>query len=192
MPAEIPQATYRLQLNASFGFEDAAKLVPYLKSLGITHLYASPFLRARKGSTHGYDIGDHTQLNPEFGGKAGFETLSDALAGADMGLILDFVPNHMGVGYSDNAWWLDILEWGPKSPYAKSFDIDWDMLPHRRKPGLLLPLLGMSYGEALNRGQIELRYEAETGEFSAWYFEHRLPVAPPRYSELLRAIVTAA
>ena len=97
----------------------------------------------------------------------------------------------MGVHYSDNAWWLDVLEWGPKSRYAKSFDIDWDMLPHRRKPGLLLPILGASYGEALNNGEIELRYDAQAGEFSAWYYEHRLPIAPARYSELLRTIVTA-
>ena len=104
MPTEIPLATYRLQLSASFDFNRAADLVPYLKSLGISHLYASPFLKARKGSTHGYDIVDHGRLNPEFGGQKGFDNLSAALAAADMGLILDFVPNHMGVGYSDNAW----------------------------------------------------------------------------------------
>ena len=98
----------------------------------------------------------------------------------------------MGVHYSDNAWWLDVLEWGPKSRYAKAFDIDWDMLPHRRKPGILVPILGASYGEALNKGEIELRYDADAGEFSAHYYEHRLPITPTRYSELLRTIVTAA
>src|SRR5881398_3932502 len=103
MAPAIPIATYRVQLTPNFDFDAATVIVPYLKALGISHLYASPFLKARKGSTHGYDIVDHGQLNPEFGGDAGFERLSDALAAADMGLILDFVPNHMGVGYSDNA-----------------------------------------------------------------------------------------
>src|SRR5215217_1166883 len=191
MPTEIPQATYRLQLTASFCFNDAAKLVPYLKSLGITHLYASPFLKARKGSTHGYDIVDHGQLNPEFGGDAGFERLSDALAASDMGLILDFVPNHMGVGYSDNEWWLDVLEWGPKSPHAASFDIDWQTLPYRPGGGLLIPILGRPYGEALEQGEIQLRYDAEEGSFSAWYFEHRLPIRPHRYDDIVRTAVAA-
>jgi (1->4)-alpha-D-glucan 1-alpha-D-glucosylmutase len=185
-------ATYRLQLTRDFDFAQAATVAPYLKALGITHVYASPFMRARSGSTHGYDVVDHTVFNPELGGEAGFETLSAALKRNDLGLILDFVPNHMGVHYSDNAWWLDVLEWGQKSRFAKAFDIDWDLLPHRRKPGLLLPILGTSYGEALNKGEIELRYDAGEGSFSAWYYEHRLPITPVRYSELLRAIVTAA
>ena len=105
-------STYRLQLSNEFGFDDAARLVPYLKTLGITHIYSSPFLKARKGSKHGYDIVDHTALNPEFGGEDSFLRLSEALCQADLGLILDFVPNHMGIGHADNAWWLDVLEWG--------------------------------------------------------------------------------
>lgn len=185
-------ATYRLQLTKDFGFEQAAAVVPYLKSLGITHVYTSPFTRARGGSTHGYDVVDHTAFNPELGGEAGFERLSAALKANGLGLILDFVPNHMGVHYSDNAWWRDVLEWGPKSAYAKSFDIDWDMLPFRRKPGVLLPILGASYGEVLNKGEIELRHDARAGTFSAHYYEHHLPIAPQRYSELLRVIVTTA
>lgn len=186
------RATYRLQLTKDFGFEQAAATAPYLKALGITHVYASPFMRARSGSTHGYDVVDHTAFNPELGGEQGFEKFSAALKANDLGLILDFVPNHMGVHYSDNAWWQDVLEWGPRSRYAKAFDIDWDMLPHRRKPGLLLPILGTSYGEALNQGEIELRYDAAAGSFAAYYYEHRLPITPTRYSELLRAIVNAA
>ena len=185
----VPIATYRLQLSSAFGFDDAAKLVPYLKSLGISHLYASPFLKARAGSTHGYDIIDHGQLNPEFGGEAGFARLSAALAQAEIGLILDFVPNHMGVGGADNAWWLDVLEWGPKSPHAASFDIDWDTLPYRREGGVLLPILGRSYGDALESGEIALRYDAQEGSFSARYYEHRLPIRPDRYGEMLRTIV---
>src|SRR5256714_892136 len=189
MPPAIPIATHRLQLSADFDFDAAASVVPYLKALGITHLYASPFMRARKGSTHGYDVTDHAAFNPELGGEAGFERLSAVLRRHDLGLILDFVPNHVGVHYDDNPWWLDVLEWGPASPHAASFDIDWDQLPYRARGGVLLPIIGSSYGEALERGEIELRYDADEGSFSAWYFEHRLPIAPERYGEILRVIV---
>jgi (1->4)-alpha-D-glucan 1-alpha-D-glucosylmutase len=192
MPPAIPTATYRLQLTANFDFDAAAAVVPYLKALGITHLYASPFMKARKGSTHGYDVVDHTKINPELGGDAGFERLSKALKQHDLGLILDFVPNHVGVHFADNPWWLDVLEWGPASPHAVSFDIDWELLPYRARGGVLLPIVGASYGEALEKGEIELRYDAGEGSFSAWYFEHRLPIAPERYSETLRSIVRQA
>ncbi|MGN6570397.1 MAG: malto-oligosyltrehalose synthase [Pseudolabrys sp.] len=192
MPSAIPLATYRLQLTKDFGFDDAAKLVPYLKQLGITHLYASPFLKARPGSTHGYDIVDHDRLNPELGGEDAFLRMSDALKAHGLGLILDFVPNHMGVGHADNLWWLDVLEWGQKSPHAQSFDIDLDGLPHRRHPGVLLPILGRPYGDALQDGEIELKYDAESGSFAVWYFENKLPVNPQRYSEMIRTIVGAA
>jgi (1->4)-alpha-D-glucan 1-alpha-D-glucosylmutase len=192
MPPAVPRATYRLQLTADFGFDRAAAIVPYLKSLGISHLYTSPFMKARAGSTHGYDITDHNTLNPEFGGEEGFARLSDALKREDMGLIVEFVPNHMGVGRSDNGWWLDVLEWGPRSPFAAMFDIDWSTLPYRHQGGLLLPVLGKPYGEALEQGDIKLKYQPDEGSFSFWYFEHRLPVRPDRYSEILRAVVEFA
>ncbi len=192
MPPSIPLATYRLQFNAGFTFDDAAAIVPYLKTLGITHVYASPFMKARKGSMHGYDIIDHNQINPELGGEPGLDRLSKALKASDLGLILDFVPNHMGVHFADNEWWLDVLQWGKDSPYAASFDIDWDMVPYRKKGGVLLPILGTSYGNALENGDIALRYDAEEGSFSAWYFEHRLPIAPERYSQILRTVVSEA
>jgi (1->4)-alpha-D-glucan 1-alpha-D-glucosylmutase len=192
MPPAIPIATYRVQLTADFDFDAAAAIVPYLKALGITHLYASPFMKARQGSTHGYDIVDHTKFNPELGGEAGFERLSRSLQQNGLGLILDFVPNHVGVHFADNPWWLDVLEWGPASPHAVSFDIDWDILPYRARGGVLLPIIGSSYGEALEKGDIELRYDPDEGSFSAWYFEHRLPIAPERYSEILRSIVKEA
>lgn len=192
MPPRIPIATYRVQFNKDFGFDAAAALVPYLKGLGISHLYASPFLAARHGSAHGYDIVDHNRFNDELGGAQGFERLSAALREADIGLILDFVPNHMGIGYSDNAWWLDVLEWGQKSPHAASFDIDWHGLAYRRQPGVLVPILGRSYGEVLQAGEIELKYDEASGSFSAWYFEHKLPINPQRYSEILRTLVDAA
>jgi (1->4)-alpha-D-glucan 1-alpha-D-glucosylmutase len=192
MPPAIPIATYRLQLSADFDFDAAAAVVPYLKSLGITHLYASPFMRARKGSTHGYDVTDHAEFNPELGGEPGFERLSAALRQHDLGLILDFVPNHVGVHCADNPWWLDVLEWGPASPHAVSFDIDWEQLPDRARGGVLLPIIGSSYGKALENGEIELRYDASEGSFSAWYYEHRLPIAPERYGEILRMVVKQA
>ncbi len=192
MPPAIPVATYRVQLTKDFDFDAAARLVPYLKQLGISHLYASPFLAARSGSTHGYDIVDHNRLNPELGGEEAFQRLSDALAEFDLGLILDFVPNHMGVGFSDNLWWLDVLEWGQKSPHAASFDIDWDGLPHRQQPGVLLPILGRSYADVLSQGEIQLKYDAASGTFAAWYYEHKLPINPQRYGEVLRNIVSAA
>src|SRR5690606_5925139 len=110
MPPAIPTATYRLQFSKDFGFRQAAALVPYLRDLGISHVYASPFLQAREGSTHGYDVVDHNRIDPQFGGEAEFDRFCGALAEAGLGLILDFVPNHMGIGRTDNAWWLDMLE----------------------------------------------------------------------------------
>jgi (1->4)-alpha-D-glucan 1-alpha-D-glucosylmutase len=192
MPPAIPRATYRLQLTGDFGFDQAAAIVPYLAALGISHLYASPFLKARAGSTHGYDIIDHNTLNPEFGGEEGFARLSAALKAHDMGLILDFVPNHMGIGRADNDWWLDVLEWGQKSPFAETFDIDWSTLPYKPQGGLLLPILGKPYGEALEQGEIALRFNKDDGSFSFWYFEHKLPVRPNRYPEILRAVIAFA
>ncbi len=188
----IPRATYRLQLTAEFNFDAAAAIAPYLNKLGISHVYTSPFLKARHGSSHGYDVVDHNAVNPELGGEEGFKRFSAALKREDLGLILDFVPNHMGVHFSDNPWWLDVLEWGRSSPFAASFDIDWDLLAFRARGGLLLPILGTSYGNALQQGDIQLRFDAATGSFSAWYFEHKLPITPERYSEVLNVIVDEA
>jgi (1->4)-alpha-D-glucan 1-alpha-D-glucosylmutase len=188
MPRSLPRATYRLQLTSRFTFADAAAIVPYLADLGISHVYASPFMWARAGSAHGYDVINHAALNPEFGGEDGFAQLSQALAQADLGLVLDFVPNHMAVNGADNAWWLDVLEWGPASPYAAFFDIDWTRIPSRQQPSVLLPLLGRPYGETLTANEIELRFDPHDGNFSAWYFEHRLPIAPRCYGGILRRI----
>lgn len=189
MPSAIPSATYRLQLIPTFGFDDAAAAVPYLKALGITHVYASPFLKARSGSTHGYDVVDYNSLNPELGGEAGFRRFRAALDAADMGLILDFVPNHMAVHGCDNPWWLDVLEWGPRSPFAQFFDIDWRALPYRRRACVLVPVLGQPYAEVLRAGKIELRYDRKDGSFSAWYFANRFPIAPECYGEILQTVI---
>jgi (1->4)-alpha-D-glucan 1-alpha-D-glucosylmutase len=190
MPPDVPIATYRLQLSAHFGFDAAAELVPYLKALGISHLYASPFLKARPGSQHGYDIVDHNALNPELGGEAAFARLSEALTRADLGMILDFVPNHVGIGGADNPWWLDVLEWGIRSPHAASFDIDWEAPSNRGR--VLVPILGRPYGDVLDAGDIVLKFSRTAGSFSAWYHQHRLPIRPDLYPQLIRAIVAAA
>jgi (1->4)-alpha-D-glucan 1-alpha-D-glucosylmutase len=185
-PAPIPRATYRLQFHKGFCFKDAAALAPYLARLGISHVYASPYLKARPGSTHGYDIVDHGQLNPELGDETVFREMVTAFRDNGLGQVLDFVPNHMGVGGADNSWWLDVLEWGPESEYAGWFDIDWE--PDRRylQGKLLVPLLGDQYGAVLESGQLALRFEPETGGFAVWAYDtHKLPICPLHYQRVL-------
>src|SRR6266576_2786039 len=144
---QIPLATYRLQFNRDFTFADATKLIPYLAALGITHCYASPYLKARPGSTHGYDIIDHSCLNPEIGTPEDYEAWVAALRAHDLGQILDMVPNHMGVGTNENAWWNDVLENGPASRYGAYFDIAWRSSPRPElQDKVLLPVLGEPYG----------------------------------------------
>ena len=140
-----------MQFNKDFGFKAAAEIAPYLARLGVSHIYASPYLKARPGSTHGYDIVDHHALNPELGSTEDYAAMIAAFRDNGLSQILDFVPNHMGVGGADNPLWLDVLEWGPESSYAGWFDIDWS--PDRRylRNKLLVPFLGDQYGEVLNR-----------------------------------------
>src|SRR5690606_17356124 len=133
-------------------------------------------LKARPGSSHGYDITDHRALNPELGGAEGFARLTAALEAAGLGLILDVVPNHMGLSGSDNPWWLDVLEWGPDSRYAAYFDIDWEPAAASLSGKVLLPVLGDHYGNILESGALELRFEPASGSFSIWYFAHRFPL----------------
>jgi (1->4)-alpha-D-glucan 1-alpha-D-glucosylmutase len=164
----IPRATYRFQFHKDFTFADAERLVPYLERLGISHLYASPITTATSGSTHGYDVVDPTQINPELGGEEGFRSLVAALRASGLGIIIDIVPNHMGVAGGENGWWQDVLAKGEASPYARFFDIDW------REP-VLLPVLGDPLSQALEGGVIELREEAGRFVLVA-YDEHRFPV----------------
>src|SRR5262245_9903237 len=179
----IPSATYRLQFNRNLTFRDARDLVPYLHALGVSDCYASPVLQARAGSSHGYDITDHSRLSPDLGGEEGFEEFAAALREHGMGLILDAVPNHMGIDDPGNAWWMDVLENGPGSRYAAFFDIDWHPVNVALKNKVLLPLLEDQYGRVLEDGKIRLAYEA--GAFSLWYYRHRLPVAPCTYPAVL-------
>jgi (1->4)-alpha-D-glucan 1-alpha-D-glucosylmutase len=180
----LPESTYRVQFHAGFTFRDALHIVPYLHALGITHCYASPFLQARPGSTHGYDITSHQALNPEIGTAADYEALCETLQAHGMGQVLDIVPNHMGIIGNDNLWWNDVLENGPASPYAMFFDIAWDVSPRAElHDKVLLPILGELYGHALESQQIRLAYVA--GTFTLHYFEHGFPVAPCSYEKIL-------
>ena len=183
--AIIPRATYRLQFNRDFTLAQAAELVPYLAELGISHCYASPYLKARPGSGHGYDIVDHNALNPEIGSIEDFERFVAALRAHGMGQLLDMVPNHMGVMGADNGWWLDVLENGQASAYASYFDIDWEPLNTELRGKVLLPLLGDHYGTVLSRGELTLGFDAAHGEFSLAYYQHRLPVDPAEYPRIV-------
>ena len=183
--AVIPRATYRVQLHRDFTFDHATALVPYLARLGVSHLYCSPFLRARAGSRHGYDIVDHNALNPEIGNRESFEQLVDALHRHGMGLLMDVVPNHMGVLGGDNGWWLDVLENGAASMFAEFFDIDWRSSDPALAGKVLLPILGDQYGVVLERGELKLGFEPASGSFVLNYYEHKLPIDPATYPRLL-------
>ncbi|HET7923925.1 MAG TPA: malto-oligosyltrehalose synthase, partial [Rhodanobacteraceae bacterium] len=181
-----PLVTYRLQLSSELGFTAAAALAPYFARLGITHVYTSPILKARPGSTHGYDIVAHDALNPELGLAAQFDAMVAAFAGAGLKVLLDFVPNHMGVSGADNPLWLDVLEWGPESTYAGWFDIDWE--PHRGylHDKLLVPVLGDQYGIELDAGKLRLELDEAAGELAVWAYErHKLPICPLTYGDVL-------
>ena len=186
--ARVPRATYRLQFHKDFGFDDAIRILPYLARLGVSHVYCSPIQRARAGSMHGYDVVAHDEINPELGGREGFERFTAALREHGMGQLLDMVPNHMGVLGADNAWWMDVLENGPASLYARHFDIDWQPLNDELAGKVLLPVLGDHYGDVLTRGDLVLHFEHDNGCLALRYFEHRLPLAPESYpAVLLRA-----
>ncbi|WP_437783876.1 malto-oligosyltrehalose synthase [Sorangium sp. So ce1097] len=183
----LPRATYRVQLNKDFTFEQARRIVAYLDALGISDLYTSPFFKARPGSLHGYDLVDHNALNPEIGDRGDLDRLTGELAEHGMGLLLDFVPNHMGVGAPDNAWWSDVLENGPSSLYAAFFDIDWAPLKTELRNMVLLPVLGDHYGRVLERGELKIAFE--NGAFVLRYFDHVFPVNPRTYGMIIGPLV---
>ncbi|MBB4576520.1 malto-oligosyltrehalose synthase [Rhizobium lentis] len=169
----VPTATYRIQFRNGMTFDDASRLIPYLKTLGISHLYASPIFTAVSGSTHGYDVTDANEIDPALGGRAGFDRLTERLASAGMGLVLDIVPNHMAAS-PENAWWRDVLAFGRQSAYARHFDIDWG------EP-LTLPQLGQGFEEALAAGELRLVLDETHGNFALAYFETLLPLNPSSY-----------
>jgi (1->4)-alpha-D-glucan 1-alpha-D-glucosylmutase len=175
-------STYRLQFNKYFTFRDATRIVPYLHSLGITHVYASPYLRAQPGSLHGYDVCQHDQLNPEVGTVEEYLELVSALREHGMSQVLDVVPNHMAAS-SENPWWVDVLENGPSSPYAHFFDIDWHPIKDELADKVLLPILGDQYGQVLEAGQLRLEYQE--GSFRLRYFDTILPIGPKSWLPIL-------
>ncbi|MDB5538496.1 MAG: maltooligosyl trehalose synthase [Devosia sp.] len=182
----IPRATYRLQLNKDFTFNDVAGLASYLGALGVSHAYLSPILKARPGSTHGYDTVDHTMLNPELGTLAEFRQMARALKAEGLSVILDIVPNHMGIGGDQNPLWLDVLEWGERSRYAEWFDINWSPRERSLAGKVLVPLLSTSFGQALSEGGFELKFDADKGSFDVWAeSSHRLPVSPISFGRIL-------
>lgn len=183
-----PHATYRLQFHKDFTFADATRILPYLSSMGISHIYASPLLQARPGSTHGYDIIDPQAINSELGGESGFMDFATAAVDQGLKILLDIVPNHMGVGGAGNRWWLSVLEWGQRSSFSDTFDIDWDRLGANGK--LVAPFLGDPYGVALEKGDLKLKFDREAGSFSVWHFEHQFPLCPLTYPDILdRAVL---
>ena len=172
------ESTYRLQFHKGFTFKDATAITPYLADLGVTHAYASPYLKATPGSTHGYDVIDHGRLNPEVGTTADHAAWVAALAEHGLTHILDTVPNHVGIGTNDNAWWNDVLANGRFSPYAINFDIAWDTSPRAQlRDKVLLPILGRPYGDALEAGELKLARDGD-GRLSVTYFDRRLPLSP--------------
>ncbi len=180
--ARIPVSTYRLQFNQQLRFNDVKALVPYLHELGITDVYASPLLQARRGSSHGYDVADPSHLNPELGTDEEFDALVAELQHHDMGLLLDIVPNHMAAS-SENPWWMDLLEDGPRSAFASHFDVDWHPPSRLLENRVLLPILGKTYAQALESRELRLTYTRYG--FFLHYFDFTLPVATRSYNRLL-------
>ena len=176
-----PTATYRLQFRDGMTFARAATLAGYLRELGVSHLYASPLFAAAEGSSHGYDGIDFTAMGPAIGGEEGFDRLTESLDASGLGLLLDFVPNHMAAA-PGNRWWESVLEWGAASPHAAVFDIDWSA------PRLLLPILGTSFDDARRDGVLGVAFDETTGEFFLTCYDRRLPLTPPSYAMLLARV----
>jgi (1->4)-alpha-D-glucan 1-alpha-D-glucosylmutase len=185
----LPSSFYRLQLHKNFTFQHAMRIIPYLRELGISHCYVSPFLTARPGSPHGYDIIDHSQINPEIGTRGEYEQFVAVLEQHGLAMILDVVPNHMGVG-SDNRWWMDVLENGEASEYADFFDINWHPEQEDLLGRVLLPVLGEHYGKILENSELALHFAADSGSFVIHYYEHRFPVDPSTYPLVLNHAIS--
>jgi len=178
-----PGATYRVQLHGGFGFADVARIAPYLSRLGITHVYCSPYLQAHPGSTHGYDVEDHTRLNEELGGPEAYGFMVDVLAANGLSQVLDIVPNHVSIAGRGNTRWWDVLKHGRASGFARYFDIDWEPEPHYLKDKVLVPVLGGELEAIVERGEI-VAEEESGGEVVLRYHEHVVPVAPDSISDV--------
>jgi (1->4)-alpha-D-glucan 1-alpha-D-glucosylmutase len=190
--AVVPRATYRLQLHREFDFDAARTVLPYLRRLGVSHVYCSPITTARPGSLHGYDVVDPTKINPELGGREGFERFATEARALGLGILMDVVPNHMGVSGTDNPWWADVIENGRASPYAHYFDIDWTPANPALRGKLMAPVLGVPYGEALDAGQISVVLDAAQGRLAMACGPLRFPLDPGTYGRVLRDASGAA
>jgi (1->4)-alpha-D-glucan 1-alpha-D-glucosylmutase len=178
----VPSSTYRLQLHKGFTFDDAAAIVEYLKALGVTHVYCSPYLQAAPGSMHGYDVVDHRRVNEELGGPAGHERFTKRLEKCGLGQVLDIVPNHMSLGAENKYWW-DVLENGTNSRYASFFDIDWNSSEERLRDKVLVPILGEQYGRALSAGSVVLMRKG--ARFTVEAAGQTFPVSPSSLSTIV-------
>jgi (1->4)-alpha-D-glucan 1-alpha-D-glucosylmutase len=181
----VPRATYRLQFHAGFTLDDAAAIADYLAALGVSHIYASPYLQAAPGSTHGYDVLDHSRVNEELGGAAAHQRFCKTLGQSGLGQVLDIVPNHMSISHHTNTWWWDVLENGPASRYANYFDVDWHPPERKLHNMVLLPILGDHYGKIIDERQVQLYREG--GSFTFRYFDYIMPAAPRSLNDLLSA-----
>lgn len=184
---KVPACTYRLQLHGKFSFSHLAALTPYFRALGISDFYLSPIFAATPGSLHGYDVTDYGKVNPELGGADGFDLLASRLRTEGIGVLLDFVPNHMGIAGLVNQWWRDVLENGRLSPFESFFDIQWKEGENGGKARVLVPFLADHYGKVLEQGEIKLVY---AGEFALRLGEIELPVSPDTYAEILAPLGT--
>ncbi len=187
--SRIPRATYRLQLRGDFGFREVGRLVEYYEHLGISDLYLSPLFRSRKDSSHGYDVVDHAAMEREFGEPSDFSAMAEQVRTCGMGILLDVVPNHMGIHDPGNRWWSDVLENGEVSRYADYFDIDWHRLAANMRHKILLPVLGDHFGRVLERGELQLSYRA--GRFQLGYQQSRFPLTPHSWPAILRPALLA-
>ena len=178
----VPASTYRLQLHHGFTFDDAAAIADYLKQLGVSHVYTSPYLQAAPGSTHGYDVVDHRRVNEELGGEAGHERFCRRLGDLGLGQVLDIVPNHMSLGQQNRYWW-DVLENGSTGRYASFFDIDWNSPDERLRDKVLVPILADQYGRVLVQGGIRLVRNGSL--FTVEAAGQSLPVAPQTLAPIL-------
>ena len=181
--ARIPDATYRLQFNHQFTFSDATSIIAYLHALGVSDVYSSPYLRAKPGSMHGYDIVEHGTFNPEVGTAGDHAAMAEELRRRGMGQVLDIVPNHMCIDSPLNTWWMDVLENGPSSPFARYFDIDWSPVKKELRNKVLIPVLGDQYGNVLENQELWLSFEE--GAFFVSYYDHRFPIRPQTYVLIL-------
>jgi (1->4)-alpha-D-glucan 1-alpha-D-glucosylmutase len=186
-PQGVPASTYRLQLRKEFPFPDAQRIVPYLHALGATHCYLSPLLMSAPGSTHGYDVNDYHRIDVELGGRRAFEEFAATVRAHNMGILLDFVPNHMGIQGTSNRWWQDVLECGPFSPHADFFDIDWRDHYQSGRARVLVPILDNQYGIVLEAGRFALRFAPEAGTMAVHYEDLRFPLSPRSYADILSA-----